>query len=55
MTYTEQHLAEATQILQQIDHAAIERMAEVLAAVRTRGGRLFFLGVGGSAVTAVTR
>ena len=49
MTYTEQHLAEATQILQQIDHAAIERMAEVLAAVRARGGRLFFLGVGGSA------
>ncbi len=49
MTYTEQHLAEATQILQQIDHAAIEKMADVLAAVRARGGRLFFLGVGGSA------
>ena len=49
MTYTDQHLAEATQILQQIDHAAIEKMAEVLAGVRARGGRLFFLGVGGSA------
>ncbi len=49
MTYTEQHLAEATQILQQIDHAAIEKMADVLATVRARGGRLFFLGVGGSA------
>src|SRR4029077_14990335 len=40
---------EATQILQQIDHAAIERIADVLVAVRERGGRLFFLGVGGSA------
>ena len=49
MSYTEQHLAEATTILQQIDHAAIEKMADVLAAVRARGGRLFFLGVGGSA------
>jgi D-sedoheptulose 7-phosphate isomerase len=49
MSYTEQHLAEATKILQQIDHAAIEKMADVLAAVRARGGRLFFLGVGGSA------
>jgi D-sedoheptulose 7-phosphate isomerase len=49
MSYTEQHLAEATEILQQIDHAAIEKMADVLAAVRARGGRLFFLGVGGSA------
>ena len=49
MSYTEQHLAEATTILQQIDHAAIEKMADVLATVRARGGRLFFLGVGGSA------
>ena len=49
MTYTSQHLAEAAQILQQIDHAAIERVVEILSDVRTRGGRLFFLGVGGSA------
>jgi D-sedoheptulose 7-phosphate isomerase len=49
MTYTEQHLSEASQILQQIDQDAIERMADVLAEVRARGGRLFFLGVGGSA------
>jgi D-sedoheptulose 7-phosphate isomerase len=49
MTYTEQHLSEATQILRQIDQAAIEHMADVLATVRERGGRLFFLGVGGSA------
>ena len=49
MTYTERHLQEAAQIIQQIDHVAIERMAEILANVRARGGRLFFLGVGGSA------
>jgi D-sedoheptulose 7-phosphate isomerase len=49
MTYTDQHLAEAARILQQIDHAAVEKIADVLAAVRARGGRLFFLGVGGSA------
>jgi len=48
-TYTTQHLAEAARILEQLDHAAIERMATALAAVRARGGRLFFLGVGGSA------
>jgi D-sedoheptulose 7-phosphate isomerase len=48
-TYTQQHLGEAVAILQQIDAGAIERMADLLAAVKQRGGRLFFLGVGGSA------
>jgi D-sedoheptulose 7-phosphate isomerase len=49
MTYTERHLQEAAQIIRQLDLAVIERMAEILANVRSRGGRLFFLGVGGSA------
>jgi D-sedoheptulose 7-phosphate isomerase len=49
MTYTDQHLAEAAQVLQQLDRSAIERVVDVLADVRARGGRLFFLGVGGSA------
>jgi D-sedoheptulose 7-phosphate isomerase len=49
MTYTSQHLAETARILQQIDQASIERMVDALAAVRARGGRLFFLGVGGGA------
>jgi D-sedoheptulose 7-phosphate isomerase len=49
MTYTEHHLQEASDIIQQLDHAAIERMVAILAGVRARGGRLFFLGVGGSA------
>ena len=49
MTYTDQHLEEAVRILQALDRRAIERLVDVLAAVRSRGGRLFFLGVGGSA------
>jgi D-sedoheptulose 7-phosphate isomerase len=49
MSYTDQHLDEAMRILRQIDRARIEQMVSVLAAVRARGGRLFFLGVGGSA------
>jgi D-sedoheptulose 7-phosphate isomerase len=49
MSYSQQHLAEVAVILSKIDAAAIERVAETLASVRSRGGRLFFLGVGGSA------
>jgi D-sedoheptulose 7-phosphate isomerase len=49
MTYAEQHLNEAARVLEQLDIDAIERMAQTLAEVRARGGRLFFLGVGGSA------
>lgn len=49
MSYTEQHLAEAARVLAGLDTAAIEKMAALLADVRVRGGRLFFLGVGGSA------
>jgi D-sedoheptulose 7-phosphate isomerase len=49
MTYTDQHLAEVVQIAQRLDAAAIERIAAVLAETRDRRGRLFFLGVGGSA------
>jgi D-sedoheptulose 7-phosphate isomerase len=52
MTFTAQYLAESIQILQHLDHAAIERMVEILAATRARGGRLFLLGVGGSAANA---
>jgi D-sedoheptulose 7-phosphate isomerase len=49
MSYAKQHLQEAARILDNLDADAIERMAVVLASVRSRGGRLFFLGVGGSA------
>ena len=49
MSYAQQHLNEVAQIISQIDVASVERLVDVLAAVRARGGRLFFLGVGGSA------
>lgn len=49
MSYTRQHLAEAGRIIEQLDVAAIDRMVTLLADLRARGGRLFFLGVGGSA------
>ena len=52
MTFSEQFLAEAAEILKQIDTAAVERMAATLAQCRAAGGRLFVLGVGGSAANA---
>jgi len=48
-TYTHQYLREATEIAAKIDASQIERAAELLQAVRERGGRLFLLGVGGGA------
>jgi D-sedoheptulose 7-phosphate isomerase len=52
MTYSEQHLAETAEIVRQLGRDEIEKMADLLLAVRERGGRLFFLGVGGSAANA---
>ena len=49
MTYSEEHLNEVRQIIESIDVEAIESMVKLLAQVRADGGRLFFLGVGGSA------
>jgi D-sedoheptulose 7-phosphate isomerase len=49
MSYARQHLDESARILAEIDADAIERIAALLTALRAEGGRLFFLGVGGSA------
>jgi D-sedoheptulose 7-phosphate isomerase len=49
MNYSQKHLQEAAAILQMLDAAAIERMVELLAQLKAAGGRIFFLGVGGSA------
>jgi D-sedoheptulose 7-phosphate isomerase len=49
MNYAQQHLAETMEIAQTIDSDAIERIADALAAVKAAEGRIFFLGVGGSA------
>jgi D-sedoheptulose 7-phosphate isomerase len=52
MSYSEQHLHETAQIVSQLDPLLCEKAVELLAAVRERGGRLFILGVGGSAANA---
>src|SRR5881409_2346740 len=52
MNFTRQYLAEVGQILLQLDADAIERVVPLLAETRSRGGRLFILGVGGSAANA---
>ena len=49
MSYTKQHLNEAIKIIEKMDVAAIEEMADLLAQVKADGSRIFFLGVGGSA------
>jgi D-sedoheptulose 7-phosphate isomerase len=49
LSFAQQHLQEAGAILQRLDATAIERMATVLADIKAADGRLFFLGVGGSA------
>ena len=49
MSFTARYLAESTEILGRLDPAAIDAVATGLAQVRVDGGRLFVLGVGGSA------
>lgn len=48
-TFSKTFVEESVNVLTSIDTDALELMAEGLAAVRERGGRLFILGVGGSA------
>ena len=49
MSYAAQHMKEAIEIIQKMDVSAIEKMADLLATVKADEGRIFFLGVGGSA------
>jgi D-sedoheptulose 7-phosphate isomerase len=48
-TFTETYLRESVEIIQEIDTGQVEAVVEGLAAARAAGGRLFILGVGGSA------
>jgi len=48
-SHAARYLAQISEIAARLDHAAIERMAEALANLRAGGGRLFLIGVGGSA------
>jgi D-sedoheptulose 7-phosphate isomerase len=52
MSFSAEFLSEAAKICSTLDANAIERVAEKFAACRARGGRVFFLGVGGSAANA---
>lgn len=47
--FTSSYLAEAEAILRRLDHAAIDRLVSHLLQLKTQGGRLFILGVGGGA------
>ena len=51
-TYSAQHLRETAEVVAQLDPDLCERAVDLLAQVRERGGRLFILGVGGSAANA---
>jgi D-sedoheptulose 7-phosphate isomerase len=52
MSYSHEYLRETTEIISKLDTALCEKAVDLLAAVRARGGRLFILGVGGSAANA---
>jgi D-sedoheptulose 7-phosphate isomerase len=51
-TFAEQFLAEAAQIVAKLDVSTLEKAAKMIADVRASGGRMFLLGVGGSAANA---
>jgi len=52
MSYSKQHLEESIEITRAIDPEIIEKIVDLLADVKSTGGRLFVLGVGGSAANA---
>src|SRR5262245_21462126 len=52
MSFTQQYLAEACQIIQRLDTRVIDQIVDLLAETRARKGRLFVLGLGGSAANA---
>jgi len=50
--YTDKYLSEAIKIIQLVDKNSIDNAIELLSDVKKAGGRIFFLGVGGSAANA---
>jgi D-sedoheptulose 7-phosphate isomerase len=52
MKFIQQYLEETKQVTARLDAAAVEKLVDELARVRERGGRLFILGIGGSAANA---
>lgn len=51
-SYAKEYLKEVAAIVEKLDASKIEEMVRVLSQVRKNNGRLFFLGVGGSAANA---
>ena len=51
-TFAETFLAETAQIVAKLDRASLEKAAKLIGDLRSTGGRLFILGVGGSAANA---
>jgi D-sedoheptulose 7-phosphate isomerase len=52
MSYIDEYFAEVKLVADQIDHMAIEKMVNLIKDIQIKGGRLFFLGVGGGAGNA---
>lgn len=52
MNYVDTYLSEVSRIADGIDRVAVSRLVDLVTSVRDRGGRVFFLGVGGSAGNA---
>jgi D-sedoheptulose 7-phosphate isomerase len=49
MNYSKKHLSEAIDIIKKIDSEKIENIVEIIKQIKNKKGRIFFLGVGGSA------
>lgn len=52
VNFIDQHLSECSRIIDQLDRGSIQAVVDALLKVRANNGRLFFLGVGGSAANA---
>jgi D-sedoheptulose 7-phosphate isomerase len=49
MSYSKIHLDETSQIIQKLDYESIEKLTDLLLNIKQINGRIFFLGIGGSA------
>ena len=52
MSYTDEYMEEVKAIAEKVDRAAVDKMVNIIVDIRKKGGRLFFLGVGGGAGNA---
>ena len=52
MNFIQEYFKEAQQIMNQLDCSGLEKIVALIAEIRSQGGRIFFLGVGGSAANA---